>query len=63
VFDRPAAGRAFLEGLIRDHLDLGRSDQVSLVFGPKVQLAGPHHTPGIGQDMRSFIVSQPRKYR
>jgi hypothetical protein len=24
VFDRPAAGRAFFEGLIRDHLDLGR---------------------------------------
>jgi len=24
VFDRPQAGRAFFEGLIRDHLDLGR---------------------------------------
>jgi hypothetical protein len=24
VFDRPAAGRAFFEGLIRDHLDVGR---------------------------------------
>jgi hypothetical protein len=29
VFTRPAAGRAFSEGLIRDHLDLGRPDQVS----------------------------------
>jgi hypothetical protein len=46
VFDRPAAGRAFFEGLIRDHLDLGRPDQVSLVFGRKVRLAGPHPTPG-----------------
>ncbi len=46
VFDRPAAGRAFFEGLIRDHLDLGRPDQVSLVFGRKVVLAGPHPTPG-----------------
>jgi hypothetical protein len=46
VFDRPAAGRAFFEGLIRDHLDLGRPGQVSLVFGRKVVLAGPHPTPG-----------------
>jgi len=46
VFDRPAAGRAFFEGLIRDHLDLGRPDQVSLVFGRKVRLAGPRPTPG-----------------
>jgi hypothetical protein len=46
VVDRPAAGRAFFEGLIRDHLDLGRPDQVSLVFGRKVRLAGPHPTPG-----------------
>jgi len=46
VFDRPAAGRAFFGGLIRDHLDLGRPDQVSLVFGRNVRLAGPHPTPG-----------------
>jgi hypothetical protein len=46
VFDRPAAGRAFFEGLIRDHLDLGRPDQVSLVFGRNIRLAGPHPTPG-----------------
>jgi hypothetical protein len=46
VFTRPAAGRAFFEGLIRDHLDLGRPDQVSLVFDRKVRLAGPRPTPG-----------------
>jgi hypothetical protein len=46
VFDRSAAGRAFFEGLIRDHLDLGRPDQVSLVFGRNVRLAGPRPTPG-----------------
>jgi hypothetical protein len=46
VFDRPAAGRAFFEGLIRDHLDLGRPDQVSLVFGRNIRLAGPRPTPG-----------------
>ena len=32
VFDRPQAGRAFFEGVIRDHLDLGRPDQVALIF-------------------------------
>ena len=41
VFDRPAAGRAFFEGLIRDHLDLGRPDQVSLVFGRRVTTRTP----------------------
>jgi hypothetical protein len=46
VFDRPAAGRAFFEGLIRDHLDLGRPGQVSLVFGRRIRLAGPHPAPG-----------------
>ncbi|MGO9081615.1 MAG: hypothetical protein ACLQDY_21660 [Streptosporangiaceae bacterium] len=46
VLDRPAAGRAFFGGLIRDHLDLGRPDQVSLVFGRKVRLAGPAPAPG-----------------
>jgi hypothetical protein len=46
VFDRPAAGRAFFEGLIRDHLDLGRPDQVSLTFGRKVtaKTPGPFRT-------------------
>jgi hypothetical protein len=36
VFDRPQAGRAFFEGVIRDHLDVGRPDQVALVFDRKV---------------------------
>jgi len=32
VFDRPAAGRSFFEQLIRDHLDIGRPESVSLIF-------------------------------
>jgi hypothetical protein len=32
VFDRPQAGRAFFEGVIRDHLDVGRPSQVALIF-------------------------------
>jgi hypothetical protein len=39
VFDRPEAGRAWFEGVIRDHLDVGRPDQITLIFdrriGPK----------------------------
>jgi hypothetical protein len=42
VFDRPQAGRAFFEGLIRDHLDLGRPDQVALIFDRRIT----RRTPG-----------------
>jgi hypothetical protein len=41
VFDRPAAGRAFFEGLIRDHLDIGRPSQVSLIFNRRVSVRTP----------------------
>ena len=41
VFGRPAAGRAFFEGLIRDHLDVGRPDCVSLTFGRRVLATTP----------------------
>ena len=33
VFDRPQAGRQWFESVIRDHLDIGRPDQISLIFG------------------------------
>jgi hypothetical protein len=32
VFDRPVQGRYFFESVIRDNLDLGRPDQVKLLF-------------------------------
>lgn len=41
VFDRPAAGRAFFEGLIRDHLDVGRPDQIALIFDRRVTRKTP----------------------
>lgn len=41
VFDRPQAGRAFFEGLIRDHLDVGRPDQVALIFDRRVTRKTP----------------------
>jgi hypothetical protein len=33
VFDRPLHGRQFFEEVIREHVDLGRPDQIQLVFG------------------------------
>jgi hypothetical protein len=42
IFDRPQAGRAWFEGVIRDHLDIGRPDQVALIFQRRVS----RQTPG-----------------
>lgn len=36
VFKRPAAGRAWFEGVIRDHLDVGRPRNVALTFDRRI---------------------------
>jgi hypothetical protein len=41
VFDRPQAGRAWFERVLRDQLTLGRPDQVAVVFGRKVIATTP----------------------
>jgi hypothetical protein len=41
VFDRPLRGREFFESVIRDHLDLGRPDQVQLLFPRRITRATP----------------------
>jgi hypothetical protein len=41
VFERPQAGRMWFEGVIRDHLDLGRPDQIALVFQRRVTRCTP----------------------
>lgn len=46
VFDRPHNGRAWFEAAIRDHLDLGRPDNVSLIFDRRLRTKGKHPTPG-----------------
>jgi hypothetical protein len=51
VFDRPAAGRAFFEQVIRDHLDVGRPSSVSLVFDRRVSV----RTPGT---FRTKVITQ-----
>lgn len=37
VWDRPLHGRCFFEEVIRENLDLGRPEQVQLIFGRKMQ--------------------------
>jgi hypothetical protein len=42
VLDRPLSGRVFFEEVIRENLDLGRPDQVQLIFGRRIT----RQTPG-----------------
>jgi hypothetical protein len=46
MLDRPVTGRIFFEQVIRDNLDLGRPDQVSLIFDRRIIRTGPRATPG-----------------
>ena len=46
VLDRPISGRVFFDQVIRDNLDIGRPDQIGLVFDRKVITRGPRPTPG-----------------
>ncbi|CAN5764810.1 hypothetical protein BH20ACT6_BH20ACT6_10290 [soil metagenome] len=41
VFDAPRHGRAFFEALVADNLDVGRPDQVELIFGRRVLATTP----------------------
>lgn len=51
IYRRPAVGRAHFEAVIRDHLDLGRPDQVSLIFDRRVT----KKTPG---SFRTRVITQ-----
>ena len=46
MLDAPVAGRIFFDQLIRDNLDLGRPDRVSLIFDRRIVRKGRHPTPG-----------------
>jgi hypothetical protein len=41
VLDRPVAGRQFFEAILRDHLDLGRPDNVQILFNRQVRQSTP----------------------
>lgn len=51
VLDRPASGRVFFEQVIRENLDLGRPDQVQLIFNRRVT----RRTPG---RFRTRVITQ-----
>ena len=42
----PGTGRVFFEKVIRDNLDIGRPDQVSLIFDRRINTAAGTSTPG-----------------
>ena len=46
MLDKPVSGRVFFEQVIRDNLDAGRPDQVSLIFGRHLKRSGYRPTPG-----------------
>jgi hypothetical protein len=46
MLDKPVSGRIFFEQVIRDNLDIGRPDQVGLVFGRRIQHGRTRPTPG-----------------
>jgi hypothetical protein len=46
MLDTPTCGRIFFEQVIRDNLDLGRPDQVGLIFERRIFRTGPRPTPG-----------------
>lgn len=43
VFDRPLSGRHLFEEIIRENLDLGRPEQVSLIFARRLTKRTPGH--------------------
>ncbi|MCI0688889.1 MAG: hypothetical protein L0Y54_16905, partial [Sporichthyaceae bacterium] len=51
MLDTPVSGRIFFEQVIRDNLDLGRPDRVSLIFARRV----PRNTPG---RFRTRVITQ-----
>jgi len=46
MLDKPVSGRVFFEQVIRDNLDIGRPDQVALVFDRRLMRRGKRPTPG-----------------
>jgi hypothetical protein len=71
MLDKPVSGRIFFEQLIRDNLDLGRPDRVSLIFARQVRRNTPgrfrtrvitqHVTPSLYVDYKHTTIKQYHK--
>ena len=46
MLDRPVSGRILFEQVIRDNLDIGRPNQVSLIFNRRIHAGKKRHTQG-----------------
>ena len=55
MLDKPVSGRVFFEQVIRDNLDIGRPDQVALIFDRRLMRRGPRATPG---RFRTRVITQ-----
>src|SRR3954464_5865005 len=55
VLARPVAGRVFFEQVIRDNLDAGRPDQVSLIFDRRLIHGRRRSTPG---QLRTRVITE-----
>jgi hypothetical protein len=55
MLDKPVAGRMFFEQVIRDNLDIGRPDQVGLIFDRRLMRRGPRRTPGL---FRTRVITE-----
>jgi hypothetical protein len=55
MLDRPISGRIFFEQVLHDNLDLGRPDQVGLVFDRRIIRTGRTRTPG---RFRTRVITQ-----
>ena len=53
MLDAPVAGRIFFEQVLRDNLDIGRPDQISLVFPRRIITGGRRPTPGSSEPASS----------
>jgi hypothetical protein len=71
MLDTPVSGRIFFEQVIRDNLDLGRPDRVSLIFARQVRRNTPgrfrtriitqHVTPSLYVDYKHTTIKQYHK--
>ena len=55
MLDRPVSGRIFFEQVLHDNLDIGRPDQIGLVFDRRIIRKGRHATPG---RFRTRVITQ-----
>ncbi len=46
MLDKPVSGRIFLDQVFHDNLDIGRPDQIGLIFNRRIVSKGKHKTPG-----------------